>query len=132
MESSSSLGGGSHAGRAVSQKDFAEAIRRRALEIYQRSGRVAGHDLENWVQAENQIRDEIDAGLGRRTAVVVNVNGVQYVGEYSPSSARGYAPGEFAAGDDITVRFEGEKMYVKRGNGTELETTVVRKIGSVS
>jgi len=106
-----------------------EAIRCRAEEIYIRNGRVPGHDLENWALAEEEIRHECAAHPARRTAIVVNVNGVEYVGEYDSSSAADYAPGEFGPADPVPVRFHGDKMFVKRPNGRELETTIVSRVG---
>jgi len=108
--------------------DLHKAIRRRAEEIYVRNGRAPGRDLENWAQAEEEIRREF-AGGPRRTAVVVRVNGVEYVGEYQRESVGGYVPGEFASGVPVPVRFEGDKMFVKRKNGKELETHIVDKTG---
>jgi Protein of unknown function (DUF2934) len=105
-----------------------EAIRRRAEEIYVRNGKVPGRDMENWTQAEAEILAESAERRGRRTAIVVNVKGVQYVGEYNPDSAGGYTPGEFAEGEPIPVRLEGDKMFVRRPNGQELETTIVTRI----
>lgn len=105
--------------------DVQEAIRRRAELIYERNGKISGRDLENWMQAEYEICSEAAQHAGRRTAVVVKVDGVDYVGEYELSAADGYAPGEFAAGDPIAVRFEDDRMYVRRANGKELETRVV-------
>lgn len=107
--------------------DLNEAIRRRAEEIYHRNGRVPGKDVENWAQAEKEIRQEMEAALTGRRAVVVNVDGVQYVGEYSTDEADNYSPGEFNSGAQVTVRFEGEKMFVKRPNGRELETKIVKR-----
>lgn len=104
-----------------------EVIRQRAEDIYARSGGTPGHDLENWAQAEKEILQEIKSR--RRTAIVIDVDGVQYVGEYIPDFCEGYAPGEFASGDGVAVRFEGEKMFVQRPNGSELETTVITRIG---
>ena len=109
--------------------DRHEAIRRRAEEIYVRSGKVPGHDLENWMQAEEEILRESFPGPANRKAVVVKVNGIHYVGEYDLSSAGGYTPGELAKGSAIPVRFAGKKMFVKRPNGLELQTTVVKKVG---
>jgi|SRR5579862_8396345 hypothetical protein len=105
-----------------------EAIRRRAEEIYIRSGKVPGRDVENWAQAEQEIRREA-AGATPRKAVVVRVNGVQYFGEYHPDDCDGYQPGELGKGKVVPVRFAGNKMFVKRPNGKELETTIVKKIG---
>jgi hypothetical protein len=106
--------------------ELEEAIRRRAEQIYERNGKIPGRDIENWTQAEREIRSEAAQQVGGRTAVVVKVDGVEYVGEYEFAAADGYAPGEFAAGDPIAVRFEDEKMYVKRANGKELETRIVK------
>jgi hypothetical protein len=108
--------------------DMHDAICRRAEEIYVRNGRIPGHDLENWMQAEAEIfRDSVQARNPHR-AIIVKVNGVQYVGEYDPGSAAGYVPGEFAAGQSVPVRIEGEKMFVQRANRVELETTIVKKL----
>jgi len=106
--------------------DRDEAIRRRAEEIYIRSGRIPGHDLENWTQAEQEITREAAEPPARRTAIVVKVNGVQYVGEYALDSSEGYTPGEFKKGVPVPVRFDGDKMFVKRPNGKELETRIVK------
>lgn len=121
--------------------DLQAAIRRRAEEIYIQNGRIPGRDLENWAQAEEEVTRELanatgnpakpELGLtgGKRTAVVVRVNGTQYIGEYSPEMAAGYTPGEFGSGAPVRVRFAGDKMFLTRPNGSELETTIVRKLG---
>jgi hypothetical protein len=108
--------------------ELQDAIRKRAEDIYVRNGRNPGRDLDNWTQAEAEIASEYGAST-RRTAVVVDVNGVQYVGEYGSELCDGYEPGEFSAGGDISIRFAGDKMFLKRPNGKELETTIVHKIG---
>lgn len=105
-----------------------QRIRARAEEIYYSSGCVPGRDLENWAQAEKEIREETAFDSARRTAVAIKVNGVLYVGEYARESSGDYAPGEFAKGAPVPVRFEGEKMFVRRPNGRELETTIIRKV----
>lgn len=109
--------------------DRHQAIRRRAEEIYVRNGKVPGRDLENWMQAEEEILRESFQAPTSRKAVVVKVNGVQYVGEYDLNASGGYTPGELAKGSAIPVRFAGNKMFVKRRNGMELQTTVVKKVG---
>ena len=101
-----------------------EAIRRRAEEIYIRSGKVPGRDLENWAQAEQEIKREA-AGASPRKAVVVRVNGVQYFGEYYPEDCDGYQPGELGKGQVVPVRFAGDKMFVKRPNGKELARRLI-------
>ena len=108
--------------------DLHELTRLRAEEIYVRNGRIPGRDIENWRQAEEEIRAEIDRA-SRRTAIIVRVNGVQYVGEYTRDAADGYSPGEFEPGAPVPVRLDGERMFVKRPNGRVLETKIVQKIG---
>ena len=81
-----------------------DAVRKRAEEIYVRNGSISGRDLENWTQAEAEVARECGTSM-RRTAIVVDVEGVQYVGEYRLESCDGYQPGEFSAGEDISIRF---------------------------
>jgi len=105
-----------------------EAIRRRARELYVRSGALEGHDASNWRQAEAEILRESTA-LGARRAVVVNVQGVVYTSEYDCASAEGYTPGEWKAGDPVAVRLAGDILYLRRNNGQELKTSIVKRIG---
>ena len=109
-------------------RDLHDAIRRRAEEIYVRNGKIPGRDVENWTLAEQEIRQEAVV-LPKKTAIVVRVNGVQYVGEYRPELADGYEPGEFGAGTPVAVRLDGDTMFVKRPNGKVLKTKIVQKIG---
>ena len=104
-----------------------EAIRRRATELFQRSGGIAGHDTENWYRAEAEILRE--EARRARPAVVVNIDGVVYTGEYESASAAGYTPGEWLPGQPVPVRLAGNKLYLRRPNGRELQTTVVKRIG---
>lgn len=110
--------------------DRNEAIRKRAEEIYIRNGRIPGRDAENWAQAEQEISREFASPHPQTTAIVVRVNGEEYVGEYNPDSSDGYHPGEFGAGVSVPVRFRGDKMFVMRPNGKVLETTIVKRPGS--
>ena len=64
--------------------DLQEAIRQRAEEIYFRSGRIPGRDLDNWAQAEQEILRESAPQPSRKPAIVVRVSGTEYVGEYNP------------------------------------------------
>jgi len=122
-----SFGPNTLSARRANGPELHEAIRRRAEQIYVQNGRTPGRDIENWNQAEAEVSREAGK-FSRRTAVVVEVNGVEYVGEYPSESCGGYQPGEFGAGAAVLVRFQGEKMFVKRPNGPELETTVVKKV----
>jgi Protein of unknown function (DUF2934) len=117
--------------------DRHEAIRRRAEEIYFRNGKIPGHDLENWAQAEQEILRELSPPPAREThahepkvrraAIVINVNGIEYIGEYNPTASDGYRPGEFGPGASVLVSFHGDHMLVFRPNGKTLDTTIVRK-----
>jgi hypothetical protein len=108
--------------------DQRKAIRQRAEEIYIRNGRIPGRDMENWSQAEQEILHESPEPATRK-AIVVKVDGAQYIGQYDPESSDGYVPGEFGPGASVPVRFHGDKMFIKRSNGKILETTIVKKIG---
>jgi hypothetical protein len=105
-----------------------EAIRRRATELYRQGGAVAGQDADNWFRAEAELLRESATHPSRR-AVVVNLQGVVYTGEYETTSADGYSPGEWMTGDPVPVRISGDKLYLRRPNGRELQTTVVKRIG---
>jgi len=108
--------------------ELVEAIRRRAADLWKRGGAGEGHDVENWYQAEAEIIRESATHPVRR-AVIVNIRGVVYTGEYQCSSADGYTPGEWKAGDCIPIRIAGDKLYLLRHNGHELQTTIVKRIG---
>jgi hypothetical protein len=110
--------------------DRHEAIRRRAEEIYFRNGKIPGHDQENWAQAEQEILRELAPPRTRRAAIVIKVNGLEYIGEYNPGASDGYRPGEFGPGASVLVSFHGDHMLVFRPNGKTLETTVTRKSGT--
>jgi hypothetical protein len=103
-------------------------IRKRAADLYLQSGKVPGHDVENWKRAEAEILREI-GNQGPRPAVVINVDGIVYTGEYDGSAAGGYTPGEWKPGDRIAVRLEGDKLFLRRPNGRELVTSIVKRIG---
>lgn len=107
--------------------EILDAIRRRATELYRRSGGVEGHDVDNWCQAEAEILRECSL-RPTRPAIVVNVDGVLYTGEYEPAAAEDYEPGEWQAGDPVAVRVAGDKLHLRRPDGRYLETTITRKI----
>src|SRR5438270_13300781 len=100
----------------ATRSDLHELIRHRAEEIYVQRGRMPGHDVENWAEAEREILDELNA-QSRRHAVVIKVNGAQYVGEYSTEHSGSYATGEFEAGGSVWERVTGEDGCVVRRNG---------------
>jgi len=107
-----------------------QAIRRRAQELYEERGRVPGHEVEDWLRAEAEVKRESEPRAPRPAYVSVKVEGVTYIGEYDAASCQGYQPGEFRAGDQIRVMVNRDKMVVVRPNGVRLETRVVRASGS--
>jgi hypothetical protein len=132
MRSSSNPNPHSSAVTTASATEAQEAVSLRARAIYEKGGKLAGRDIENWMQAEAEIVREHSKLSDHRLAVVVRVDGVQYIGEYRVASANGYAPGEFSLGDTVPVRFVGNKMLVERPNGKVLETIIARKLGGTS
>lgn len=100
------------------------AIRRRAQELFEQRGRAPGHDLEDWLQAETEIARQ---STPRTARIVVRVEGATYVGEYDPQHCGGYHRGEFSPGAPLRVRFQDDRMYITRPNGSELETRVSGK-----
>jgi hypothetical protein len=81
----------------------------------------------NWAQAESEIWLEMEKAE-RRTADVIDGSGVRCV-RYDSKACDGDSPGEFPSRQELPIRFEGEKMFVQRPNGSELETTIVAKVG---
>jgi hypothetical protein len=112
----------------VRKQELESLIRRRAEEIYHQSGDLDGRDLQNWQQAEAEILRETGSYL-TRAAVVINLQGVVYTGEYDLVTAGDYMPGEWKAGDKVSVRLEGDRLFLRRPNGRVLETYVVKRIG---
>lgn len=83
--------------------------------------------MENWFRAEAEVLRE--SASQTRAAVVINLDGVVYTGEYESSCADGYLPGEWKTGDPVPVRLEGDQLFLRRPNGRELQTTIVKRIG---
>jgi hypothetical protein len=104
-----------------------DAIRRRATELFERSGSVPGHDLENWCQAELEILKEQATHLVR-PAVVIKFEGVLYTCEYDPDAADSYTPGEWKSGEPVPLRIAGDKFYIRRHDGSELETIITKRV----
>jgi DUF2934 family protein len=100
------------------------AIRRRAQQLYEQRGRTPGHEVEDWIQAESEVLKKI---APKPAFIMVRLDGVTYTGEYDREHCDGYIPGEFHPGNPVEIRFDSDKMFVKRPNGTELQTRVVRK-----
>jgi hypothetical protein len=50
-----------------------------------------------------------------------------YTSAYESASAGGYIPGEWKPGEPVPLRLVGDKLYLRRHNGSELETTIIKK-----
>jgi hypothetical protein len=104
------------------------AIRRRAEELYRQRGGAPGDAVEDWLKAEAEVLCKFEVPAESKPAyLVIRLHGVTYTGEYDARDSGGYQPGEFAAGEPIRVRFEGEMMFIRRPNGSELSARVVKK-----
>ena len=89
-----------------------EAVRRRAEEIYTRNGKIPGHDLGNWAQAEQEILREIRPAAPR-TPLSSESKTRNMLANTVPT-ADGYRPGEFGPGASVLVTFNGHRMQVLR------------------
>ena len=122
------IGPFSQSPKAVVRAELQDSIRRRAEEIYIQSGQLPGRDLEDWMQAEREILEQ-EPTVDLRCAIIVKINGVKYLCDYCPQLSDGYVPGEIGRGASAAVRLKGDRMFVTRPNGKELETRIVKKIG---
>ncbi|MGA7220923.1 MAG: hypothetical protein WBX38_21590 [Candidatus Sulfotelmatobacter sp.] len=111
-----------------SPSDPQKAILLRVTEPHHSCGALESRDAESWYHAEAEILRESNLRPLRR-AVIVNIRGVVYTGEYDCNAAEGYTPGEWNPGDPVPVRVAGDKLYLRRRNGRELQTAIVKRIG---
>lgn len=58
----------------------------------------------------------------------VELNGVIYVCSYWPRWRWSYEPNDFVVNDAIDVRISGKHLFIKRPNGKELKTAIIRRI----
>ena len=86
----------------------------------------AGQHVEMLSEAEMIREFTTHSGCG---AIVVSVEGVVYTGEYEFMTAFDYAPGEWQNGTSIPIRFAGDKLFLRRPNGCELQIMIVKRIG---
>jgi hypothetical protein len=49
--------------RPLDDHQIKEAIMRKAEEIFVKSGRLPGHDLDNWLEAERVVKSEMCSDL---------------------------------------------------------------------
>ena len=102
-----------------------DAIRHRAQQLFELRGCTPGHEVEDWLCAEAELRRE--CASQKSAHVVIKLDGVTYTGEYDPANCDGYHPGELAAGAPTRIRLLQDKMFIQRPNGKELETTIVKR-----
>lgn len=43
----------------MDRPDFPDMVKQKAYELYEKSGRQAGRDLENWLEAEKIVKSKI-------------------------------------------------------------------------
>ncbi len=43
---------------SCSQTQFSDAVKKKAYELYEKSGRKSGRDLANWLEAEKIVRSQ--------------------------------------------------------------------------
>lgn len=48
-------------GSSFTQAQLTDAIRKKAQEIYEKSGRKPGRDLENWLEAERIVKSKMSS-----------------------------------------------------------------------
>jgi hypothetical protein len=81
----------------------------------------------------------VTAPTGGGTSTVVNVEDVQwlisvqvdqliYVGEYYPRTKFSYEPKDWIVNDPIEVRMEKDHMILRRPDGKELKTKIVKRV----
>jgi hypothetical protein len=105
-----------------------QAIERRARELYEQRGRVAGHELEDWLQAEAEVTQTTSPPPERKPAsIVVRVGDIIYTGEYDAAACGDYTPGNLKKGQPITVLVKGDQLLINLPSGGQLVTTIVKK-----
>jgi hypothetical protein len=80
--------------------------------------------LVTLVLKRRRKRSAVRRGLG------IKVQEAVYTGEYESSFGDGYLAGEWKPGDPVPVRFAslGDKLYPRRPNGRQRQTTIVKSI----
>jgi hypothetical protein len=56
----------------------------------------------------------------------VQIGDMVYVGSYWPRWRWSYAPTDFIVNDPVESRLDGKHMYLKRADGKELKTEIIR------
>ena len=103
-----------------------EAIRKRAEEIYEQEGRVAGHDEENWLRAEAEVTAEAASKNPTRCArILIKANGSLITVQYDPQTTDS-RPGELA-GQPGRICIDNDRTVITRKNGGVLETSILKR-----
>jgi len=58
----------------------------------------------------------------------VQIGNMVYVGSYWPRWRWSYTPTDFIENNPVEARFEGKHMYLKRPDGKELKTEIIRRV----
>jgi len=106
------------AGLSAEAKEMLESIARRAYEIFESDGRVAGHALDDWLQAETELFQRAPLKITEsREGVTVQAD------------VRGFAPKELEVDLEprrVTIigkRYNTGKRSTDTGNSSETLTT---------
>lgn len=49
----------SNLGMPIPQEQLTDMIRKKATELYEKSGKKSGRDMDNWLEAERMIKQKI-------------------------------------------------------------------------
>jgi HSP20 family molecular chaperone IbpA len=111
-------------GLSVEAKHMFDSIARRAYEIFESKGRVTGHELDNWLQAEAELFERAPLNVGQSR------EGVTLVAEI-----RDFAP------EELEIDLEPQRVTIigkchtaavqKAGSSSSLERRTVRLLQSV-
>jgi len=44
---------------SIPQNQLTDMIRKKAHELYEKSGKKSGHDMDNWLEAERMIKQKV-------------------------------------------------------------------------
>ncbi|GEP07432.1 hypothetical protein MOX02_54700 [Methylobacterium oxalidis] len=80
--------------------DREERIRARAYEIWEREGSPAGHEMDHWVEAEQEL-DAQNTGAGSALSHDEDKRGIP---ETKADQAAGAAPDQSTPGEDLAKR----------------------------
>jgi hypothetical protein len=82
------------------------------------SNRVVGNSQTGTVTSVTDVEYRLSVQIGDMV----------YVGSYWPRWRWSYSPTDFVVNDPVQVKIDGKHMYLKRPDGKELKTEIVRRV----